>query len=49
MGHIEIELFLEKGLVERLYFKPERGETLNIKELFPSYLNIKKWYVHEAR
>ncbi|MBW2991877.1 hypothetical protein KY345_01530 [Candidatus Woesearchaeota archaeon] len=48
MSHFEIDLFLDGGVMERLYIKPERGERLIINEIFPKGLDIKKWFIREA-
>lgn len=49
MSHFEIDLVLEGGFMKRLYIKPEEGEALNLEELFPEELDIKKWFIREAR
>lgn len=48
MGHFKIDLLLDNGVTERLYVKPEQGESLFLEEIFPEDLNIRKWFVREA-
>ena len=48
MSHIEIELCLGKGITEKIYLKPEKGEKLNLEDIFPTGSAIKKWFIREA-
>ena len=34
--------------MEKLYLKPEEGEAIDIKDIFPKYLDIKSWYMKVA-